>query len=151
MRAYESIQAVPASEGRGRVPFLLALCFAVLGVIVYFVWQDKIAMVILGMIALAAGYLMFRSPELSTLFFVLILYTNLAVVAITVYRVPPAAAAAVSLLPMLPFAHYLIHQRARVIVDYPFGLMLAYFGALLGTSILAKDMMIALGEVVNFF
>jgi hypothetical protein len=149
MNAYESLQPAPAYRARVRTPILLALFFAFIGVAGYFTWHNQIAMMIVGVLALAAAYVLFRSPELATLIFVLILYTNLAVVAITFHRVPAVAAAALALLPVLPFAHYLIRERALIWI--PFGLMLAYFAALLGTSILAKDMVIAFGEVFNFF
>lgn len=150
MNTYESLQTAPADEGRGRTLILLALFLAFIGVVVFAVWQEQMDMMILGTIGLAAAYVLLKSPELATLIFVFILYTNLAVVAITFHHLPPMLASALALLPVLPFVHYLFRQRVPLIVDLPFGLMLAYFAALLGTSIVARDIVIAFSEVVNY-
>jgi O-antigen ligase len=132
------------------VLLLAASLFLFIGVVAYFVSQDQIAMVMLGGVALVMAYFLFRSPDLATLIFVFVLYTNLAAVATAFHRVPTVVASLSFLLPALPLAYYVFRQHQRVVFDRPLYLMLLYLAALVATSILALDMALAFNLILSF-
>lgn len=141
---------VPAHTGRGKTLVLIASVLTMVCAVVYFASKGKIILLLAGGVALAASYVLFRSPELATLVFAFVLYTNMPVVGVQVHRVPTIVAAASSLLLVLPLANYLIRRRERLIVDRAFFLILIYFVAFLASALFAKDMTIVFNEIANF-
>jgi len=129
---------------------MACLLLAALYVVVAFVSRDKAEFLVALGVAMLAGYALFRSPDMATLVFLFVLYTNLAVIAIQFHGVPQIVGAGVSLLLALPFANYIILQRERMIFDQTFVLLLIYLAALVASSILAINMKFAIEGIVNF-
>jgi len=129
---------------------MAGLLLAALYIVVAFVSRDKAEFLVALGVAMLAGYALFRSPDMATLGFLFVLYTNMAVVAVQFHGVPQIVGAGVSLLLGLPFANYIILKRERVIFDKTFGLLLAYLAALVASSIFAIDMNFALEGILNF-
>jgi O-antigen ligase len=150
MKTVESSMPVSAHAGRGKTLVLLASVFTVVCAVIYFASKGQIVLLLAGGVALAASYGLFRSPELATLVFAFVLYTNMPVVGVQVHGVPTIVAAASSLLLVLPLANYLIRRRERLFADRAFLLILVYFVAFIAAALFAKDMTIAFNEIGNF-
>lgn len=150
MKIVESAMPVPAHAGRGKTLVLIASVLTVVCAVIYFAAKGKIILLFAGGVALAASYVLFRSPELATLVFAFMLYTNMPVVGVQVHGVPTIVAAASSLLLVLPLANYLIRRRERLIVDGGLLLIAVYFVAFIASALFAKDMTIAFNEIGNF-
>lgn len=129
---------------------MACLLLAALYIVVAFVSRDKAAFLVALGVAGLAGYVLLRSPDMATLVFLFVLYTNLAVVAVQFHGVPQIIGAGVSLLLALPFASYIILQRERMIFDQTFILLVVYLAALVASSIFARDMKFAIEGIVNF-
>jgi O-antigen ligase len=150
MKTAESHLSIPAHAGRGKTLILIASVLAVVCAVIYFASKGQIILLLAGGVALAASYVLFRSPELATLAFAFILYTNMPVVGVQVHGVPTIVAAASSLLLVLPLANYLIRRHERLIADKGLLFISFYFVALMASAILANDMTIAVNEIANF-
>jgi hypothetical protein len=150
MKTVENPLPISHYAARGKTLLWLVALFIFLGATIYFVSHDKIFVLIGGVFALVAGYLLIRQREFATLLFVFILYTNLAVLAIRYHGVPQMLAATYFLLPALPLAYYIFQQRQRLIFDQPLGLMAIYLLVLLAASISARDMELAWSEILNY-
>lgn len=150
MKTAESHLPIPANAGRGKTLVLFASVFIVVCAVVYFAAKGQIVLLLAGGVALAASYGLFRSPELATLVFAFMLYTNMPVVGVQVHHVPTIVAAASSLLLVLPLANYLIRRRERLLGDRAFFLILIYFVTFIASTLFAKDMTIAFNEIGNF-
>jgi len=150
MKTSENQLSVSSLESRSRMLFVLAAVALALCAVVYLIARDQ-AVIMLGLgVAAIIGYCLFRWREGATLLFVFILYANLAVVAVEFHGVPKVAAAAVSLILALPLANYVFIQRQRLIFDRTCLLMLIYLAALVVSSLLVKDIKLALIELANF-
>jgi hypothetical protein len=143
--------SVAAHSDGGKKLLIFAAMMALIGAVAYFVSKDQIILLIGGVVALCAGYSLFKKPEFATLVFAAILYANLAVIAVQLYRVPQVVAAGVSGLLVLPLANYLIVRKEKLIFNFGFFLALLYGAALVASSLLVRDMNIAMNELGNFF
>ena len=76
--------------------------------------------------AAAAALLIFVRPDLATLAFVFVLFSNAVVVAIRSHGVPSIAAAGVVLLLMWPLSHYLLIRREPIVLPHVFWLVLLF-------------------------
>jgi hypothetical protein len=137
-------------DNRGKKLLLFAALSGLVGAIAYFSARNQILVPVGVVLAIIAAYALFKWREFATLLFVFILYTNLAVVAIRYHGVPGIVAGAFFLLPALPMANYIFQHRQRIIFDRPFFLIVVYLLALITTSIFAKDLKLAWGEILNF-
>jgi hypothetical protein len=151
MKTVASPSAVTAHNDGGKKLLVFAAVLALIGAAAYFVSKDQTILLIGGVVALSAGYFLFRKPELATLVFAAILYANIAVIGVQLYRVPQIVAAGVSGLLVLPLANYLLVRREKLIFNTGFFLALLYGAALVAASLLARDMNIAMNELGNFF
>ena len=147
--ASPSTAAVHSDAGKKLLIFIAV--FTLIGAVAYFVSKDQTILLIGGVVALCAGYSLFKKPELATLVFAAILYANLAVIGVQLYHVPQIAAAGVSGLLVLPLANYLLVRREKLLFNTGFFLALLYGAALVAASLLARDMNIAMNELGNFF
>ncbi len=150
MKTIASPSSVAAHSDTGKKLLIFASMLALIGAVAYFVSKDQIILLVGGVVALCAGYFLFKKPEFATLVFAAILYANLAVIAVQFYRVPQIVAAGVSGLLVLPLANYLIMRKEKLIFNFGFFLALIYFAALVAASLLARDMNIAMNELGNF-
>jgi hypothetical protein len=150
MQTLASRSSVAAHRDGGKKLLVFAAVLALIGAVAYFVSRDQIILLIGGIVALCAGYFLFKKPEFATLVFAFILYANLAVIAVQFYHVPQIVAAGVSGLLVLPLANYLIVRHERLIFNLGFFLTVLYGLALVAASVLARDMNIALNELGNF-
>jgi O-antigen ligase len=150
MKAIPSSSNVAAPNDIGKKLFLFAVLVAVVGAAAYFVSKNQIILLFGGVLAILAGYLLFKKPEFATLVFAAILYANIAVIGVQLYRVPQIVAAGVSGLLVLPLANYLLVRRDKLIFNAGFFLALLYGAALVAASLLARDMNIAMNELGNF-
>lgn len=141
---------VAAHSDGGKKFFLFVALLALIGTVAYFVLKGQIILLIGGVVALSAGYFLFKKPEFATLIFAAILYANLAVIGVQLYRVPQIVAAGVSGLLVLPLANFLIVRKEKLIFNLGFFLALVYGAALVAASLLARDMNIAMNELGNF-
>jgi len=135
---------------RAKKILLIGLLLAAMIVVFNFAARDKIE-IMLGLgVATVIGYALFRAPDLATLVFLFVLYTNIAGNAVQSLGLPPIIGAGVSLLLALPFANYIILNRERIIFDQTFGLMLIHLIALVASALVARDMSVALAAILNF-
>jgi hypothetical protein len=80
-------------------------------------------------------------PDAATLVVLFLLYTNIPVIAKLFYGVPHTVATSFSLLLVFPLGSYLIIQRQKLIIDFPFLLMAGFWGtSLLSALFFAKNM-----------
>jgi len=151
MKTLASHSSVAAHNDRGKKLLVFAAMVALVGAVGYFISNNQALVLLGGVFALLAGQFLFKRPEFATLFFSFILYANLAVIAVQFHGMPQIAAVGVSLLLTLPLANYLFRRHEKLIFDFGFVLILIYFAALIASSVLARDMTIALTEIGNFF
>jgi len=150
MKTLASPSSVAAHSDGGKKFLIFVSLLALIGAVAYFVSHDQIILLFGGILVILAGYLLFKKPEFATLVFAAILYANLAVIAVQLYRVPQIAAAGVSGLLVLPLANFLLVRHEKLIFNFGFFLALLYFAALVAASLLARDMNIAMNELGNF-
>ncbi len=104
------------------------------------------AAILLGLLALIVAW-----PEAGTLTVVFVLYTNIAVIAKQFHGVPDLVASSFPLLLVAPLVNYIIFKREKLIIDWPFALMVVFLAVLLVSSLLARDLNIAIDWVISFF
>lgn len=150
MKTLATQPSIAAPNARGKKLFTFTTILALIGAVAYLVLKNQTILLLGGVVALGAGYFLFRKPEFATLVFAFILYANLAVIAVQFYHVPQIAAAGVSGLLVLPLANYLLVRHERLIFNIGFFLAIMYGLALVAASLLARDMRIALNELGNF-
>ncbi len=114
-------------------------------------WQEQIILVIGGVLALAGGIYLYKKPELATLVFVFVFYSNAAVLAYQFHGVPQIVAAAVPLLLGLPLAYYVFVRRAGIVLDRVLLFMFIYLLTLVLATLAAKDVLLGLNEIGNYF
>ncbi len=131
---------------------LFAVSMLVLvAVTVFAAWQEQIILVIGGVAALLGGVYLYKRPELATLVFVGVFYSNAAVIAYQFHGVPQIVAAALPLLLGLPIVYYVFGQRAGFVFDRVMLLMFIYFLSLVLATLAARDVFIGLNEIGNYF
>jgi O-antigen ligase len=150
MKTIARQSSIAARSEVGKKFLLFAVMFSLVGAVAYFVSKGQIILLSGGVVALCAGYFLFKKPEVATLVFAAILYANLAVIAVQLYHVPQLLAAGVSGLLLLPLANYLLVRHEKLIFNRGFFLALLYGVALVAASLLARDMSIAMAELGNF-
>lgn len=97
-----------------------------------------------------AATLTLARPEIATVLAVFLLYTNLAVVAKTVFPFPELLASGLALLFLIPLAHIWILRRESLRADKVFAWMWVFLILQLLSSLFATDPAIAAGHVLKF-
>lgn len=139
-----------ASTSSKKIFFAFGLVL-LLGVTIVAAWQEQIIVVIGGALALAGGIYLYKKPELATLVFVGVFYSNAAVLAYQFHGVPQIVAAAVPLVLGLPLAYYVFVQRAGLVFDRVLLLMFIYLVTLILATLAARDVLLGLNEIGNYF
>lgn len=104
-----------------------------------------------GLCFLVLVGLMFRWPEIGTLFIVFYIYANLAVILRDFHDVPDLAAAFFPLLLFIPLINYIIIRREKIIIDNTSVLMFLYFVVLITSSLfMSKDIRISIKMLINY-
>jgi hypothetical protein len=116
------------------------------------------ALVMMGVLAM-----MFRWPELGTLVALFAIYSNIGVLAMRSERAIQATAGtadqnpriaivlgAIALLLFVPLVHRLLIRKEQFIFDRGFVLIVAFFGALLASSMFARDGRLAGARVAGY-
>lgn len=106
--------------------------------------------VLAGLLGLAAAVVMMAKPQAATLVVAVLLYLNVPAILTKQHGVPAAAAGAFVLLLGFPILHAVIVRREGLRFDGTFGLMLAFLGALLLSTLGAVDAGLALNRVLQF-
>ncbi len=132
-----------------RVFFIFGMLL-LLAITVVAAWQEQIILVIGGGLALFGGIYLYKRPELATLVFVVVFYSNAAVLAYQFHGVPQVVAAAVPLVLGLPLLYYLFVQRQGLVFDRVLLLMFVYLLSLILATLAAKDVVLGLNEIGNF-
>ncbi|MFQ5603850.1 MAG: O-antigen ligase family protein [bacterium] len=119
------------------LPFLLfgALLLA-LPAIGYTIFNADKTLLLGAVFGVLIVVLSITKPESATLAVVFVFYTNLAVVAKTLHGVPGVVAGSFSLLLCLPLANYLFIRRQKIIIDYPFLLMILFLALATASTLL---------------
>lgn len=130
---------------------LLAGALLLFAITIAAAWQEQIILVIGGVLALAGGIYLYKKPELATLVFVCVFYSNAAVLAYQFHGVPQLIAAAVPLLLGLPLAYYVFVRREGIVLDRVLLLMFIYLLTLVLATLAAKDVLLGLNEIGNYF
>jgi hypothetical protein len=140
---------------------LLACAVAGFGVL-FLLYQSAMlaagALIIMGVLAL-----MLRWPEIGTLVALFAIYSNIGVLAMRSQRAIQATAgsadqnpriaivlAGMALLLFVPLVHQLLIRKEQFIFDRGFVLMVAFFGALLTSSVFARDGRLAGARVADY-
>ncbi|MEK7730208.1 MAG: O-antigen ligase family protein, partial [candidate division KSB1 bacterium] len=139
----------PQNPGK-KIFFALGLVL-LLAITVFAAWQEQIIIVIGGMLALLGGIYLYKNPELATLVFVGVFYSNAAVLAYQFHGVPQIVAAAAPLLLGLPLAYYVFVRREGLVFDRVLLLMFIYLVTLILATLSAKDVLLGLNEIGNYF
>jgi O-antigen ligase len=108
---------------------------------------------LLAVAALTVGLLgvgAFARPEVATLAVIGVIYSNAAVVAVTIHEAPFVVAAAVPALLLAPLAYHLLVRREPVIVTPALPFVLAYFLAQLLATMSSSDPRAAGAELAVF-
>lgn len=134
-----------------KIFFFAAGLVLLLGVTIVAAWQEQIIIVIGGVLALAGGIYLYKNPELATLVFVCVFYSNAAVLAYQFDGVPQIVAASVPLLLGLPLVYYLFVRREGLVLDRVLLLMFLYLLTLILATLAAKDVLLGLNEIGNYF
>ncbi len=130
--------------------FVLGLLLLV-AITVVAAWQEQIILVLGGVLALLGGIYLYQKPELATVVFASVFYSNAAVLAYQFHGVPQIVAAAVPLLLGLPLAYYIFVRREGIVFDRVLLLMSVYLLSLILATLAAKDVVLGLNEIGNYF
>ena len=120
------------------------------GLLAWMAASFELWVVLGGLLALAAAVVLIAKPEAATLATAFLLYVNFPAILTKQHGLPPAAAGAFILLLGLPIAEALLVRRERPRTDATFGLMLAFLGVLLMSTLGAVDSGLALGRVQQY-
>ncbi|HEV2494763.1 MAG TPA: O-antigen ligase family protein [Terriglobia bacterium] len=136
---------------------------AAAGFLMLFLLQANTVLGLGALLVLGCLALMFRWPELGTLVVLFAIYSNIAVLAMRSHAAIEATAgsaeqnpritmvlALLSLLLCVPLVHYFVIRKERLLFDRGFILMLVFFGALLASSLFAKDQRTVTSEILDF-
>jgi len=136
---------------------------AAAGFLILLLLQANTVLGLGALLLLACVALMFRWPELGTLVVLFAIYSNLAVLAMRSRAAIEATAgsaeqnpritmvlALLSLLLCVPLVYYFVIRKERLIFDRGFVLMVVFFGALLASSLFAKDQRTVVSEIFDF-
>jgi hypothetical protein len=103
---------------------------------------------ILLLLVLAAVLL--RWPEIGTLIAVTLLYLNLPAIAVKLHALPYPIVLLAGCLIVPALLRNLFSQRDRIILDWPFLLMLVFLGLVLASSLLARDTDLAMAWIQKY-
>jgi drug/metabolite transporter (DMT)-like permease len=142
---------MPSPQIDGKKVFFAAGLLLLIAITVAAAWQEQIILVIGGVLALAGGIYLYKKPELATLVFVCVFYSNAAVLAYQFHGVPQIVAAAVPLVLGLPLAYYVFVRREGLVFDRVLLLMFIYLVTLILATLAARDVLLGLNEIGNYF
>jgi putative inorganic carbon (hco3(-)) transporter len=136
---------------------------AVAGFAIFFLLYQNASLAAGALIILGVLALMFRWPEIGTLVVLFSIYSNVGVLAMRPETAIQASAgsadenpriaivlAAMALLVFVPLVHQLLIRKEKLIFDGGFVLMLAFFVALLMSSLFARDARLAGARVTDY-
>lgn len=128
--------------------FLLAgLCLVAIG---YLSLYEKVEMAMLVVLFVPFIILVIKKPRLAIMAFVFVLYTNLAVIAKTLYGVPEIVAASFSLVLAVPIYVYVVKKGQKLIFDPVMALMIVFVTVLLASSVNSRNPTLALMWILGF-
>ncbi len=87
----------------------------------------------------ALGVALLGRPEIATPIFALVFYLNLPTLATRFHGVPAIVAVLFGLILVLPALKYVLMDRRPIVFPVPYGLMFAYLGAALASTLLSAD------------
>lgn len=136
---------VPSGPGTGRVAghlgtnvgavlVVLAALFVAAGIAVVG-GPAPLAIVLLGVLAVV----LLGRPDIATPIFAFVFYLNLPTLATRFHGVPAVVAILFGLVLVLPALKAILMDRRKVVFPVPLGLMLAYLGAALTSTLLSAD------------
>lgn len=140
------LSAASKYNGRHRKPvnmtmLMFGVLLLMLPILGYMVFTTDKLFIAAGVVTLLVVLISVFKPEFATLAVVFVLYSNFAVVLKTVHGVSEVLAGSFSLLLCLPLANYLFIRKEKLVIDYVFLLMAAFFVICLASAFLmAKDM-----------
>ncbi len=134
---------------RRRSLLYLTVVLAV-GALTFLVWQHSSLLVMGGLVLVAAVVAVFIRPEMATATILVVIYSNIAAVATQVHNVPEAAAGSVALLLGVPLVDQLVLKRKNLIIDPIFLLMCVLLVVMLISSLFARDVRLAGGQIGTF-
>ena len=123
---------------------------ALLTIFAFAAFHEALPFILAGGIALICGLYLFKYYQHAIIVFIVLFYSNAAVIAYQFHGVPQVVAAAVPLLLGLPLAHTVFVRREGLIFDRMLLLMLVFLGALILSTLGARDIFIGLNEVANY-
>src|SRR3990172_2111226 len=89
-------------------------------------------------------------PDTALMLGVALIYLNAPANLVKFFSVPPVIAGGFLLVLSFPFAYHILIRREGLILDLPFGLMLAFLAVLLASSVFAHDAPVALRSILTF-
>ncbi|RPI97057.1 MAG: hypothetical protein EHM39_10110, partial [Chloroflexi bacterium] len=135
-------------------PQIIILVIGLLGVLLAavfgFLTTQQPAVAVLGVVALVAVAFSLRHQELATLIFVLMLFTNSATIAVRFHGIPYVVGAIFPLLLLVPFMHYVVLRRERLIFTKLMGLLAVLLLIQILGTMNAFDVRLASAGLFNF-
>ncbi len=111
---------------------------------------DRPIIVIAGLVGLLLALASTIRPEVATLTFVFLVYSNAAVVAVTQFGMPVFLGALVPMILVVPLGYELLIRRQTVIITPAFPWIVGFFLVQILGTLFARDMPAATGELVTF-
>lgn len=136
-----------ARRGRDLLPALLPTCVLALA---YAVQRFDAPLVLIGLVACVVVAALFLRPEMATVVFVFLLYTNIPAVAHQLHGVPRVLAAAFPLLLAAPLLHRTIVRREGLRAGPIFGLMLCFLAVMLLSSFGSIDRSLSFNRIGTY-
>jgi hypothetical protein len=111
---------------------------------------DQPLIVTAGLVGLLLALASVIRPEVATLTFVFLLYSNAAVVAVTQFGMPAFLGAVVPMILVVPLGYELLIRRRTVIVTPTVPWIVGFFLVQILGTLFARDMSAAVGALVTF-
>jgi O-antigen ligase len=96
-------------------------------------------------------WLLMLKPQMATLLFVVVMYSNAAAVSIRTFHVPTPVAMGSFLLAFLPMVRYVVLRKEPIRIDAIMVLMAVYFSIMVISALLSHDPTESRETVVNYF
>lgn len=127
------------------LPVLLAVFGLAAGAAIGGIATQEPVLALVGVLLLGSALLSFMVSDIATLSFIVILFTNAAVVAVNFHGLPLAVGSAFPLLLLIPFTYHVVFKRERIIFSW---LMILLLGLLL-VQIAGTLLAIRLSDAAN--
>lgn len=108
-------------------------------------------LVLMGIVFLTVALFSLKNPDIATLCFIVILFTNTATIMVKFHGVPYIATALPPLMLLLPFAYYVLLRRQKIVFTPVIFLIIGYLLVQILGTFYSKDIKLAFTALYSFF